>query len=302
MELAPASPARTEARPRRRLFRRWKTEPFQVFNMAGLIGLAAFMLLPIVFIVNHAFKPIGELFLYPPRFWASDPTLFNFQQMLLKTQTTVVPFSRYLFNSLVTTGAAVIGIIFVSSMAAYAFSKHRFMGSRLFFSMTIVALMFAPETVAIPRYMVIANIGLTDTYLVHVLPLLAAPVGVFLMKQFIDQIPDALIEAAKIDGAKEFAIFRRIILPCCMPAVITVGILAFQSSWGQAETSSLYTQDDAMKTLPFYLMTLTNGLANNVVGQGVAAAAGLIVVLPNLIVFLLFQRKMLNTMAHSGIK
>lgn len=287
---------------RRWLFRKRKADAFQIVTMIGLVLLAIFMLLPIVFIVNHAFKPIGELFLYPPRFWASEATLFNFQQLILKSQTTLIPFSRYLFNSLITTGAAVIGIIFVSAMAAYAFSKHQFKGSKLFFSLTIVALMFAPETVAIPRYLVVVYSGLTDTYLVHILPLLAAPVSVFLMKQFIDQIPDALIEAAQIDGAREWTIFSKIIVPCCMPAVITVGILAFQLSWGQVETSSLFTENDAMKTLPFYMLTLTNGLANNVVGQGVAAAAGLILFGPNLLVFLLFQRKMLNTMAHSGIK
>jgi len=282
---------------------RWKKiDLFQVFAMTGLTLLAIFMLLPIVFIMNHAFKPISELFLYPPRFWTNQPTLFNFQQLLLKSQTAVIPFSRYFFNSALTTLVTVAGTIFVSSMAAYAFAKQRFIGRELFFSFTIVALMFAPETVAIPRYLVIANLGIMDTFLVHVLPLLAAPVGVFLMKQFMEQIPNELIEAAKIDGAKEFVVFFRIALPICMPAVATIGILAFQGSWSQTETSVLFTQTESMKTLPYFTMTLTNGLANNVVGQGVAAAAGLMMFVPNLVVFLLFQRRVLNTMAHSGIK
>ncbi|MBP1990704.1 carbohydrate ABC transporter permease [Paenibacillus eucommiae] len=309
MEPGPAhNPQVDGARPADRRFRiRFrlrigKLDPFQTFTMIGLSLLALFMLLPIVFIINHAFKPISELFLYPPRFWSSQPTWFNFQQLILKSQTTVIPFSRYLFNSVLTTGVTVAGVIFISSMAAYAFSKQRFMGSGLLFSFTIVALMFAPETVAIPRFLVIANLGIMDTYLVHVLPLLAAPVGVFLMKQFIDQIPNELIEAAKIDGAQEFMVFFRIVLPVCMPAVATIGILAFQGSWAQTETSSLFTHTESMKTLPYYTMTLTNGLANNVVGQGIAAAAGLIMFLPNLVVFLLFQRRVLNTMAHSGIK
>lgn len=282
---------------------RWKkVDLFQTLAMIGLALLALFMLLPIVFIINHAFKPISELFLYPPRFWSNHPTLFNFQQLILKSQTTVIPFSRYLFNSVLTTAVTVAGTIFVSSMAAYAFAKQRFIGRGLFFSFTIVALMFAPETVAIPRYLVIANLGIMDTFFVHVLPLLAAPVGVFLMKQFMDQIPNELIEAAKIDGAKEFVVFFRIALPICMPAVATIGILAFQGAWSQTETSVLFTHTESMKTLPYYTMTLTNGLANNVVGQGVAAAAGLIMFVPNLVVFLLFQRRVLNTMAHSGIK
>jgi ABC-type glycerol-3-phosphate transport system permease component len=264
--------------------------------------MALFMMLPIVFMINHAFKPITELYLYPPRFLVSEPTLFNFQQMFLKSQTMLIPFTRYLFNSVLTTAITVTAVIFVSSLAAYAFSKHRFKGSGIFYSLTIVSLMFAPETVMIPRYLVVSNLGIMNTYFVHILPLVAAPVGVFLMKQFIDQIPRDLIEAAKIDGAKEFMIFLRIVMPICMPAVATVGILAFQGSWAQSETSVLFTQEDAMKTLPFYVMTLTNGLANNVVGQGVAAAAGLLMFLPNIIIFLLFQRKILTTMAHSGIK
>lgn len=267
-----------------------------------LLLLAVFMFLPIVFIINHAFKPITELYLYPPRFLVSEPTLFNFQQIFLKSQTMLIPFTRYLFNSVLTTALTVVSVIFVSSLAAYAFSKHRFSGSRFFYSLTIVSLMFAPETVAIPRYLIVSNLEIMNTYLVHVLPFVAAPVGVFLMKQFIDQIPKDLIEAAKIDGAKEIVIFLRIVMPVCLPAVATVGILAFQSSWAQTETSVLFTQEDAMKTLPFYVLTLTNGLANNVVGQGVAAAAGLLMFLPNIIIFLLFQRKILTTMAHSGIK
>ncbi len=115
-------------------------------------------------------------------------------------------------------------------------------------------------------------------------------------------IDSELYEAAKIDGVKEFVVFFRIALPICMPAVATIGILAFQGSWSQTETSALFTFTESMKTLPYYTLTLTNGLANNVVGQGVAAAAGLIMFVPNLVVFLLFQRRVLNTMAHSGIK
>ena len=279
-----------------------RVDAFQWFTIAWLTLLALFMLLPIVFVINHAFKPINELFLYPPRFYVMNPTLFNFQQLVLKSQTMTIPFTRYLFNSVLTTGLTVIGVIFVSSLAAYAFSKHPFPGSRFFFSLTIVSLMFAPEVVAIPRYLVVSQLGIMNTYFVHIFPMLAAPVGVFLMKQFIDQIPKELMEAAKMDGAHEFSIFYRIVLPVCMPAVATVGILAFQSSWSQVETSILFTQEDAMKTLPFFAQTLTNGLENNVVGQGVSAAATLVMFLPNLIIFLLFQRKMLATMAHSGIK
>ena len=298
--IRPSGPIRMRLRKGLNKLRR--VSVFQLINMTGLTLFAVFMALPIVFIINHAFKPINELFIFPPRFIVENPTMFNFQQLMLRTQTLFVPFSRYLFNSLLTTTLTIIGVIFVSSLAAYTLSKLEFPGKRLFFSLTIISMMFAPETVNIPRFLVVSGLGLVDTYAVHILPLIAAPVSVFLLKQFTDQIPKELIEAAKIDGAQEFTIFLRIVMPLCMPAVMTVGILTFQASWGQSETSTLFTQQDAMKTLPFYVETLTSGLANNVVGQGIAAAAGLMMFMPNLIIFLLFQRRVLSTMAHSGIK
>lgn len=279
-----------------------RVDLFQRFAFAGLLLLAAFMLLPIVFIFNHAFKPQNELFLYPPSFLVKHPTMDNFQNLIFKTKTLAIPFTRYLFNSALTTLLTVLSVILASALAAYVFSKHDFPGRKAFFALTIFALMFAPEAVAIPRYLVIANIGIMNTYLAHILPFIAAPTTVFLMKQFIDQVPREIIEAAKIDGGGEWQLFARIVMPVCVPAISTVGILAFQSSWDQLETSTLYTQTETMKTLPFYVATLTNGVANNVVGQGMAAAAALLMFLPNLFIFLFFQRKVITTMAHSGIK
>ncbi|WP_202915249.1 carbohydrate ABC transporter permease [Paenibacillus paridis] len=282
--------------------KRSKPDYFLISAFIGLTLLAVFMLLPLVFIVNHAFKPINELFMYPPRFLAEHPTLFNFRQLFLNAQKMSIPFSRYFFNSVFTTGVTVAAAVLISAMAAYAFSKHKFPGSSVFFGLIIISLMFAPEAVVIPRFILISELGIMNTYFSHIWPLVAMPVGVFLMRQFIDQIPNALIEAAKIDGAKEWKIFYRIVLPVCMPAVATVAILAFQMSWSQTETSNYYVQVESLKTLPYYVATLTGGLANGVVGQGIAAAASLMIFLPNLIIFLLFQRQVLMTMAHSGIK
>ncbi|WP_192894539.1 carbohydrate ABC transporter permease [Paenibacillus contaminans] len=287
----------------KKLARHWKsTDFFQKMLLVLLTLLAAFMLLPIVFIFNHAFKPINELFLYPPRFFVQHATLENVTNLMFKTQSTAIPFTRYLFNSIIVSAATLIAVILVSSLAAYAFSKHEFPGKKLFFALTIVSLMFAPEAVIIPRYLVVAKLGIMNTYFAHIFPFIAAPVSVFLFKQFVDQIPRDLIEAAKIDGAKEFRIYYGIVLPVCMPAVATIGILTFQGTWSQSETSTLFTQVESLKTLPYYAMTLTNGLANNVVGQGIAAVVTLLMFLPNLIIFLLFQRKVIATMANSGIK
>ncbi|MDF2719430.1 MAG: transporter permease, partial [Paenibacillus sp.] len=185
----------------RRMFRISK---FQVFLVAGLTLLAAFMLLPIVYIVNHAFKPFHELFLYPPTFIVKQPTVQNFYDLLLVTQTSIVPMSRYLFNSIFSTGLNVLATLLFSVLCAYPLSKHKFPGKNLIFSTIILSLMFAPETVQIPRYFAVSETGIMNTYLAHVLPLVAMPVGVFLMKQFIDQLPDALLEAAKLEGANEW--------------------------------------------------------------------------------------------------
>ncbi len=286
-----------------RITAKWRSvDTFQKLSILALTILAIFMFLPIVFIINHAFKPINELFLYPPRFFVHHPTLENFRNLLLKTQSLSIPFTRYLFNSVITTTITVFGVIFVSSLSAYALSKHPFPGRNFIFSLTILSLMFAPEAVVIPRYLVIANLHIMNTYFVHILPYIAAPVSVFLMKGFIDQIPNSLMEAAKIDGAREFLIFWRIVMPICAPAIATVGILTFQAAWSQLETSTLFTQVESMKTLPYYVLSLTNGVSNNVVGQGIAAAGTLVVFLPNVIIFLLFQRRVMATMAHSGIK
>jgi multiple sugar transport system permease protein len=162
--------------------------------------------------------------------------------------------------------------------------------------------MFVPIAVQIPRYIVIAQMGLIDNYMVHILPMVAMPVAMFLLKQFIDQLPNELIEAAKLDGASEMQIFLKIVLPLIKPALATVGILAFQVLWNDVASSTLYINDESKRTLAFYLMTLTSMQGNTIAGQGIAAAASLIMFLPNLILFIIMQGRVMNTMAHSGIK
>ncbi|MGN7360388.1 carbohydrate ABC transporter permease [Paenibacillus sp. SAF-054] len=274
----------------------------QAILIAVLTIAGVFMLLPLVFIFSHSLKPYHELFIYPPTFIVQEPTLSNFYELFQITQGSVVPVSRYLFNSFITTVLAVVGVAVISALCAYPMAKHKFPGHKLLLGIILLTLMFAPETVQIPRYLVAVNIGIMNTYWGHLLPLLASPVGVFLLKQFMDQIPNEMLEAARMDGAREWYVFARIAIPMTMPAVATVCILTFQLAWGNVETSTLFMQDESMKTFPFFLSTLTSGLANSVARQGAAAAAALILFIPNLIIFLLLQRKVIATMAHSGIK
>ncbi|MFB9751561.1 carbohydrate ABC transporter permease [Paenibacillus hodogayensis] len=267
-----------------------------------MVLFAILMLLPILYIFNHAFKPYHELFVYPPNFLVREPTVQNFIELLWVTSNSIIPLSRYLFNSISISLATVVLTTAASALCAYALAKHVFPGRAFVFSTIVLMLMFAPEVVQIPRYLVVSGLGLMNTYWGHILPMLALPVGVFLLKQFMEQIPDALLESVRLDGANEFVVFLRIVVPICMPAVATVAILAFQSSWSNMETSTFFMQDDEMKTFPFFLSTLTNNLANNVARQGAAAVAALIILVPNLIFFVVLQGKVIDTMAHSGIK
>ena len=266
-----------------------------------IVPIAILTGLPIIFIFNQAFKPLNELFAFPPRFFVERPTLANFYNMISSTLTSAIPLTRYIFNSLLVTAAVLLLIVLASTMGGYALSKMRFKGKKVLMEINTIALMFVPIAVAIPRYLVIQFFHMNNTYLAHILPLLALPVGLFLVKQFIDQVPDALIEAATIDGAGEWTIYRRVVMPMIRPAVMTTCILAFQLVWNNVESSNMYINSEGMKTLAFYMNTLASN-TNNVAGQGLAAAAALVMFLPNLLLFILMQKNVMSTMAQSGIK
>lgn len=277
---------------------RFHPSQIKFYIITGL--MAAFMLLPIIFIIVHAFKPISELLEYPPKFYVLNPTFDNFKNLFRQTTNSSIPFSRYLFNSVVVTLIGVLVTLFVTSLTAFALSKLRFKGKRTIFKINEMAMMFVGSALVIPRYLVISSLGITDTIFAHIIPLLALPVGLFLVKQFIDQLPNELIEAARLDGATDFQVYRKVIFPLIKPALATVAILSFQAFWNNVETSSIFVNDEGHRTLAFFLSTLTTN--SSVAGQGMAAAASLIIFLPNLVFFIIVQSKVMDTMAHSGIK
>ena len=265
-----------------------------------LLPLAIFMIIPVVFVINQAFKPLGELFAFPPTIIAKNPTLDNFKDLFALSGNTGVPMSRYLLNSIVVTVLTVVLNLAITITAAYAFSKKKFKGNKALFGLNQLALMFVPTAVAVPRYIVIVKCGLINTWWAHILPLVAVPVGLFLVKQFVDQIPDALIEAAIMDGAKDFTIIRKVIVPLTKPALATSVVLTFQQVWGAVEASNNFITDDSMRTLAFYLNSIATN--NTVAAQGMVAAASVILFLPTLIIFICMQSQVMNTMSHSGIK
>jgi len=265
-----------------------------------IVPIALFMTLPIVYIINQAFKPLNEIFRFPPTFIVRNPTMQNFRMILSLTSNTGIPMSRFLINTIIITVLTVALSIFITAMSAYAFSKKKFKTKEWLFRLNQAALMFVPAAVSIPRYLIIVNLGLNNNFLVHILPILAMPVALFLVKQFVDQVPDSLIESARLDGAGEFLVMFKIVFPLIKPALATVGILCFQMVWGATEASNLYLVDDTLKSFAFYLNTLAT--LNTPAMAGVQAAASLIMFLPNLVIFIAMQSRVMNTMSHSGIK
>lgn len=265
-----------------------------------LVPFGLFMVLPIVYIFTTAFKPADELFKFPPSFFVKNPTWDNYKALFELMAGSSVPASRYLFNSIIVTILTVVVSLLLAVSAGYVLSKKNFKGRNLLFEINTLALMFVPIAVSIPRFIIIVNLGLVDRFIANILPIIAMPIGVFLLKQFIDQIPDALIEAAKMDGASELGILFRVIIPMVRPALATVAILSFQSAWGNVEASTLYLNNESLKTFAYYITTFSTG--NATITQGITAASALIMFLPNLIIFIVMQSNVMDTMAHSGIK
>ncbi|CUH91811.1 carbohydrate ABC transporter permease [Herbinix luporum] len=263
-----------------------------------LLVFGWFFILPLVYAVNSAFKPLDEIFLFPPKLWVGKPTLDNFADLFVLMGKTWVPFSRYIFNTVFITVVGTLGHLIVASMAAYVLSKYRFPGSKLFFTIVVSALMFTPQVMAIPNYLVMTKLGWVNTYWAIIVPAFAAPIGLFLMKQFMEQIPDVLIEAAKVDGAKEVRIFIKIILPLVKPASLTLSIFSILNLWNTRASNFIY--DEELKTLPYALSQVVTG--GIIARAGVSAAVTLFILIVPLLFFILAQSSIIETMASSGIK
>ena len=262
-----------------------------------LVLVAAFMVLPLVYLVVQAFKPLNEIFLYPPRFFVTNPTLDNFRMVGQLTQTMWVPLSRYIFNSVFISVASTVGYIIIGSLAAYPLAKHKFPGRAAFSMLITIMLLFRSEVTGIPSYVIIAKLGMVDTYWALLLPSMAGTFGVFLMQSFMGQIPDSIIEAAKIDGASEWKIFGRIVMPSVKPAWLTLLLFTFQSVWGTTGTTFIYSEE--LKMLPVVLQQLTTG---GIARSGAGSAIALILAIPPMLVFIISQSSVMETMSRTGLK
>ena len=266
-----------------------------IFAVLLMIGI--FMLMPIYLTVVMSLKPVEELFVFPPKLYTLRPTLDNFREMFAVLKSGRVPFSRYVFNSFfITLSVTALQCVF-TSMAAFVLAKCRFPGSKLINSVIVVALLYQSNVIYIMQYIVMAKMGLIDSILALILPSAASPMGLFLMRQSISQIPDSVIEAAKVDGAGLFRICWQIVMPNQKPALMTLMIFAFQGAWTTQSGSLVFREE--FKTLS---TAVAQAAASGMGRAGAAMAAAVFMLIPPVIVFMLAQRQVIETMAHSGIK
>lgn len=266
-----------------------------LFTLMFICGI--FMALPLVMIVNNALKPLDELYQFPPKIFVRNPTLENFSDLFVLMNDSWVPFSRYILNTIIITAGGMVGHVVVASLAAYPLAKHKFPGKKLLFSMVVLSMMFSWTVTQIPQYMIISWLGINNSYSALILPAWSFGMGLYLMKQFMEQLPDSLMESARLDGASEWVIFWRIVMPNVKPAWLTLAIFQFQQMWGN--TGSLMLRDEELKPLQFALQQITAG---GVSRAGAGAAVTFIIAAVPIIFFLICQSNVLETMTTSGMK
>lgn len=262
-----------------------------------LLLMAAFMVLPFLYSTVQAFKPMDEIFAYPPRFFVKNPTLENFSQMWRISDSLWIPFSRYVFNTVFVTFSGIVLSMLFSTMAAFPLAKYDFPGNALFSKIVTMALLFTGPVTALPQYIIVTKLGMFDTFWSVLLPTVGGPLNLFLMKNFFTQVPDSVIEAATIDGAGKFRVLTKVCLPLVRPAMLTTVIFSFQAMWNA--TGGNYIVSEEMKLLPAMMNQISVG---GIARTGVGAAASLLMIIPSLIIFVITQSKVVETMAHSGIK
>jgi len=282
---------------RTRKLKRRRSLAVDILLFLLLAGFGVFSLFPLIFTVVNAFKPMSEIFIFPPRLTVDNPTMNNFYDLSFILESFDVPISRYIFNTGVITGLGTLGTVLLGSMAAFALAKYEFPGSRLMSSLIVYALMFSASVTAIPNYLIMTWLGLVDTYWAVILTAVGGTLGLYLMKNFIVGIPDSLIEAATIDGAGEFTIYWKIIMPLCKPAWITLIILSFQQMWGT--TGGVFIYSEELKPVSYVLSQLVSG---GIARTGVSSAVSLIMMTVPVAVFVISQSNVLETMSTSGMK
>lgn len=268
-----------------------------IFLYLFLLFIAFVMAFPIIYAVSSALKPLDELFKFPPRVFAQNPTLDNFSDLFVTMGKSWVTFSRYLFNTVFITAVGTVGHLLIASMGAFVLAKYDFPGNKTFFKIITVAMMFTGYVTQIPNYLILNKLGWIDTYWAIIIPAFASPMGLFLMKQFMEGLPTSLIEAAKIDGASEWKVFANIVFPNVKPAWMTLIIFSVQALWNNKASTFIYSEE--RKTLVYALQQIQSG---GIARTGQGAAVLVVVMIVPIIIFVFSESQILETMASSGLK
>lgn len=266
-----------------------------ILSFLALVG--SFMLLPFVYAIVQSFKPTEEIFAYPPKFLVVNPTTENYRTLSQLVDSLWIPFGRYALNSVIVTVVGTGANLLFSSMAAFALAKYKFPGHKWLFKLVVVALLFSGSVTALPQYIVMSKLGMINTLFAVIVPAAGTPLGLFLMKNFMTQVPDTIIEAATIDGASIYRIYSRVCMPLVKPAALTLIIFSFQGLWNS--TGGSYIYEEQWKLLP----TILNDVASSGIARvGSASAASVLMMIPPCGLFIVTQTKIVETMAFSGIK
>ena len=285
----------TLLQPKRRKPNRSFWGDLGIYTLLFIIAVA--MAFPMVFSIAASLKPLDELFRFPPKVFPDHPTFDNFSDLIVTMGQSWVPFSRYLINTVFITFVGTFGHVLIASMAAFVLSKYDFPGGKGFFKIVVTALMFTGYVTGIPNFVIMSKMGIIDTYFAVILPAFAAPIGLFLMKQFMESLPNSLIEAAHLDGAGEMRIFWSIVMPNVKPAWLTISIFSVQSLWNTNAATVIRTE--SKKTLVYALQQIQAG---GIARTGQAAAVTVVVMLVPITIFILFQGQIVETMSSSGLK
>ena len=267
-----------------------------------LLVMALAFFFPVVYMVSQSLKPMNELFVFPPKIFVTNPTFDNYRDFANVLANTVVPMSRSLFNSLFVVVIGSVGHIVLASLCAYPLAKYKFPGSKFFNQIIVYSLMFNSAVTMIPNFLTIAGLGMLDTQWAIIIPGFASTLGLYLMKNFMEQIPDSLMEAAQIDGAGYLRIHFTIVMPVVKPALVTAFIMVFQSFWTNTGDKFIYTE--AQKGFAYVVGQVASGKVAGVGTSyvGISSASSVIMFAVPLIVFLIMQNNVVSTMATSGMK
>ena len=263
-----------------------------------LVILGAFMFLPMVYVVMQSLKPLDELWMYPPRFYVMSPTFRNFKDLFTLMNISWVPFSRYIFNTILVSVAGTAGHLILASLAAYAVAKIKFPGRNFVFKTVEMSLMFNSTVTGITSFILMSALGWLDTYWALIVPAWCSSLGFYLMKQFMDtNVNDSVLESARLDGASELKTYWVIAMPMVKPAWLTLIIYSFQGLWNAG--ASMYIHSEQLKSFNYAIGQITAG---GIARAGAAAASTVIMMMVPITVFVVSQSNIIETMGSSGMK